>query len=166
MAGVSIMTENKEYEANWENTTTPETNYKKQFIPEDSYNGVTKVVDIVEVPDFKDRAKKIEKLALVIALDAGGKEIELTHFLRPMISKGSTNKLGVVYSNSKLYDLLIDLGLREKFKQEVGQKFTAQKVKEFLTKELSGKTLRVSVKTSKANTPEQYSTIAKVLRFA
>ena len=158
------MTE-KEYEANWEESKIPETNYKKIFIPEDSYNGTLKVADIVEVPDFNDKSKKLEKLALVLDINASGKEVELTHFLQPKISKGSTNRAGKVYSNSKLYDLLIDLGLRDKFKQELGARFSAAKVKAFLEKELSGKVLRVAVKTSKANTPEQYSTISKILRF-
>lgn len=158
------MTE-KEYEASWETNKSLETNYVKVFIPEDSYNGELKVTEIVEVPDFNDKTKKLEKIALVIKLNANEKEVELTHFLQPKISKGSTNRAGKVYSNSKLYDLLIDLGLRDKFKEQVGSKFSATKVSEFLTKELSNKTLRVAVKTSKANTPEQYSTISKILRF-
>ena len=155
--------ETKEYEANWEEKQTTETNYRKIFIPEDSYNAKLKIIDLAELPDFKDKTKKVEKLILIFNIEEKG--VELTHFLRPMISKGSTNKLGQVYSNSKLYDLLIDLGLRDKFKAEVGAKFSAVKVKDFLTKELTGKTVRVSVKTSKANTPEQYSGISKLLRF-
>lgn len=158
------MTE-KEYEANWEENKAPETNYKKVFVPEDSYNGILKTAEVVEVPDFNDKSKKLEKIALVIAIESSGKEIELSHFLQPKISKGSTNRAGKVYSNSKLYDLLIDLNLRDKFKEEIGSKFSATKVNDFLTKELSGKTLRVAVKTSKANSPEQYSTISKILRF-
>lgn len=158
------MTE-KEYEANWEEKPAIETNYKKIFVPEDSYNGILKTSEVVETPDFNDKTKKIEKIAIVIAIEVQGKEIELSHFLQPKISKGSTNRAGKVYSNSKLYDLLIDLGLRDKFKEEVGSKFSATKVNNFLNKELSGKTLRVAVKTSKANSPEQYSTISKILRF-
>jgi hypothetical protein len=158
-----INKEAKEYEANWDDAKIPETNYKKVFIPEDSYNAVNKIIDCVELPDFNDKTKRIEKLAIVFEIKEMG--VELTHFIQPKISKGSTNKAGKIYSNSKLYDLLVDLGLRDKFKQEVGAKFSSEKVKNFLTKELSGKVVRVAVKTSKANTPEQYSTIAKVLRF-
>ena len=153
----------KEYEANWDDAKIPETNYKKVFIPEDSYNAVNKIIEVVELPDFNDKTKRIEKLAIVFEIKEMG--VELTHFIQPKISKGSTNKLGKVYSNSKLYDLLVDLGLRDKFKTELGAKFSAIKVKDFLTKELAGKTVRVAVKTSKANTPDQYSTISKCLRF-
>jgi hypothetical protein len=167
VAGVAIMQEKvieaKEYEAKWDDANIPETNYKKVFIPEDSYNANNKLVEVVELPDFNDKTKRIEKLAIVFEIK--DKEAELTHFLQPKISKGSTNKAGKIYSNSKLYDLLVDLNLSEKFKQEVGSKFSAVKVKDFLTKELAGKIVRVAVKTSKANTPEQYSTISKVLRF-
>jgi len=155
----------KEYEANWESNNIPETNFIKQYIPEDSYNAGKKIIEVVEVPDFNDKTTKIEKLAIVLELDVAGKKVELTHFLQPKISKGSTNKTGKVYSNSKLYDLLCDLGLRDKFKETLGQKFTAVKVAEFLDKELGAKMLRVSVKTSKANTPEQYSVVNKILRF-
>lgn len=153
----------KEYEANWEENKQKESSFKKVFIPEDSYNANLKAIEVVELPDFNDKTKKLEKLALM--LDIKEKEVELTHFLQPKISKGSTNKQGKVYSNSKLYDLLVDLNLKDKFKEEVGQKFSAQKVVDFLNKYLTGKTLRVTVKTSKANTPEQYSSISKILRF-
>lgn len=155
--------EAKEYEANWEENTKSETNFKKVFIPEDSYNANLKAIEVVELPDFNDKTKKLEKLALMF--DIKEKGVELTHFLQPKISKGSTNKQGKVYSNSKLYDLLVDLNLKDKFKEEVGPKFSAAKVVEFLNKYLTGKVLRVSVKTSKANTPEQYSGISKILRF-
>jgi hypothetical protein len=153
----------KEYEANWEENTKTESNFKKVFIPEDSYNANLKAIEVVELPDFNDKTKKLEKLALMF--DIKEKGVELTHFLQPKISKGSTNKQGKVYSNSKLYDLLVDLNLKDKFKEEVGPKFTANKVVDFLNKYLTGKTLRVTVKTSKANTPEQYSGISKILRF-
>jgi len=153
----------KEYEANWEENQKTESSFKKVFIPEDSYNANLKVIEVVELPDFNDKTKKLEKLALMF--DIKEKGVELTHFLQPKISKGSTNKAGKVYSNSKLYDLLVDLNLKDKFKEEVGAKFSANKVVEFLNNYLSGKVLRVSVKTSKANTPEQYSGISKILRF-
>ena len=153
----------KEYEANWEENTKNESSFKKVFIPEDSYNANLKVIEVVELPDFNDKTKKLEKLALMF--DIKEKGVELTHFLQPKISKGSTNKAGKVYSNSKLYDLLVDLNLKDKFKEEVGAKFSANKVVEFLNNYLSGKVLRVLVKTSKANTPEQYSGISKILRF-
>lgn len=153
----------KEYEANWEENKQVESNFKKVFIPEDSYNANLKAIEVVELPDFNDKTKKLEKLALM--LDIKEKGVELTHFLQPKISKGSTNKQGKVYSNSKLYDLLVDLNLKDKFKEEVGSKFTANKVVDFLNKYLTGKVLRVTVKTSKANTPEQYSGISKILRF-
>lgn len=155
--------EAKEYEANWEENKQVESNFKKVFIPEDSYNANLKAIEVVELPDFNDKTKKLEKLALM--LDIKEKGVELTHFLQPKISKGSTNKQGKVYSNSKLYDLLVDLNLKDKFKEEVGSKFTANKVVDFLNKYLTGKVLRVTVKTSKANTPEQYSGISKILRF-
>ena len=153
----------KEYEANWEENQRTETNFKKEFIPEDSYNANLKTIEVVELPDYNDKTKKLEKLALMF--DIKEKNVELTHFLQPKISKGSTNKQGKVYSNSKLYDLLVDLNLKDKFKEEIGPKFSAAKVVEFLNKYLAGKILRVSVKTSKANTPEQYSSISKILRF-
>ena len=153
----------KEYEANWEENQRTETNFKKEFIPEDSYNANLKTIEVVELPDYNDKTKKLEKLALLF--DIKEKKVELTHFLQPKISKGSTNKQGKVYSNSKLYDLLVDLNLKDKFKEEIGPKFSAAKVVEFLNKYLAGKILRVSVKTSKANTPEQYSSISKILRF-
>jgi len=167
LGGDAIMQENKievkEYEANWEENQRTETNFKKEFIPEDSYNANLKTIEVVELPDYNDKTKKLEKLALMF--DIKEKNVELTHFLQPKISKGSTNKQGKVYSNSKLYDLLVDLNLKDKFKEEIGPKFSAAKVVEFLNKYLAGKILRVSVKTSKANTPEQYSSISKILRF-
>jgi hypothetical protein len=103
----------KEYEANWEENQKTESSFKKVFIPEDSYNANLKVIEVVELPDFNDKTKKLEKLALMF--DIKEKGVELTHFLQPKISKGSTNKAGKVYSNSKLYDLLVDLNLKDLF---------------------------------------------------
>jgi hypothetical protein len=162
MAKIEIV--EKEYSAEWDDRKIPETNYKKIFVPEDSYNGLKKTVEVINVPDFNDHSKKIEKIAIVIGFDYEGEEMELTHFLQPKISKGSTGKNGKIYSNSKLYDLLIDTGLRDTFKSELGAKFTANQVAQFLNKHLE-KEIRFTVKTSKANTPEQYSTCAKILRF-
>lgn len=81
--------EAKEYEANWEENKQVESNFKKVFIPEDSYNANLKAIEVVELPDFNDKTKKLEKLALM--LDIKEKGVELTHFLQPKISKGSTN---------------------------------------------------------------------------
>ena len=157
-----MVQEEKEYEANWEGK--PATNFKKTVIPADSYNAVLKTIEVVTENNFKTKEPET-KIKTILALEVNGKEVEFVHKINPKISKGSTGADGKVYSNSKLYDLLIDLNLKDKFQNNVGSKFTIQKVVDFLEKELTGKTLRVSVENKKSNTPDEYSLVKKILRF-
>ena len=153
-----------EFEANWEGSSN-NTNFKKIVIPQDSYNAGLKTIEVIQEPSFKNKEIVETKIKTILELDVNGVKTEFIHKINPKISKGSTGKDGQVYSNSKLFDLLIDLGLKDKFKEEVGSKFTATKICEFLHKNLAGKMLRVSVETKKSNTPEAYSYISKILRF-
>jgi hypothetical protein len=159
-----IITSETEYEANWEGNNN-KTNFKKVVIPQDSYNAKLKTIEVVQEANYKNRELIETKIKTILELDVNGTPTEFVHKIVPKISKGSIGKDGQVYSNSKLYDLLIDLELREKFKTEVGQKFTAQKVCDFLEKNLSNKLLRVSAETKKSNTPDAYSFVSKILRF-
>jgi hypothetical protein len=169
MAGVAIMQE-KEIEtteifADWEGELQ-KTNYEKILIPEDSYNCIIKAVEVIEVPDFNDKTKKVSKIAISLALTEGeAKDKELTHFVSPKIMKANPNAKGKIMSNSKLYDLLCDTGLKEDAKTKLGAKITPETVKAYLEDKMVGKKVRVAVKTSKANTPEAYSTASKILRF-
>jgi hypothetical protein len=138
----------------------PESNFERILIAEDSYNGKIKGIEKVELPNFNDKTKKETKLKVII--DIEGKE--LAHFLAPKIMKASTTSKKK-YSNSKLYDLLVDLKLKDKAKEIKDQLTTIDGLQLFLSQELIEKTVRVQVKTSKANTEEAYSTIGKILRF-
>jgi len=153
-----------EFEANWEGTPS-QTNFKKIVVPADSYNATLKTIEAVKEPKWNNKEIIEEKIKTILEVDVQGKPIEFPHKINPKISKGSTNKEGKIYANSKLYDLLIALNLREQFKTEVGQKFTTKKVSDFLEKNLAGKTLRVSIETNKENTPEAYSFVKKILRI-
>jgi len=153
------------YEANWEGANK-QTNSKKIVIPQDSYNAELKVIEVIQEENYKDKSKPKEtKIKTILGLNVNGAEIEFVHKINPKISKGSIGKDGTIYSNSKLFDLLIDLNLKETFKTEVGAKFSAQQICEFLEKHLSKKVLRVSVETKKSNTPDAYSFVTKILRF-
>ena len=160
-----VENETKEYEANWEGTTN-KTNFQRTVIPQDSYNAVKKMVEIITEPSYNNKEILEEKIKLILALNVDGKEIEFVHKINPKISKGSTNATtGKTYANSKLYDLLVDLNLKDKFKEVVGSKFKAEQVADFIRQEIGDKVLRVSVETKKANTPEAYSRVTKILRF-
>lgn len=150
----------KEVLIDFEGENAPESNFERVLIPEDSYNGKVKQIDKVELPNFNDKTKKEMKLKVVVEVE--GKE--LVHFLAPKIMKASTTSKKK-YSNSKLYDLLVDLKLKDKAKEVKEQLVTIDGLQLFLSQELAGKMVRVAVKTSKANTEEAYSTIGKILRF-
>ena len=154
----------KEYEANWEGKST-QTDFKRTVVPADSYNAKLKVIEAVKEPKWNDKEVIEEKIKTILEVDINGVPTEFPHKINPKISKGSTGKDGKVYANSKLYDLLIALNLRETFKTEVGTKFSTKKVSDFLEKNLTGKTLRVSIETKKENTPEAYSFVKKILRI-
>jgi hypothetical protein len=138
----------------------PESNFERVLIAEDSYNGKIKGIEKIELPNFTDKTKKETKLKVTIIVE----EKELVHFLAPKIMKASTTSKKK-YSNSKLYDLLVDLKLKDKAKEKKEELTTIDGLQLFLSQELVGKTVRVQVKTSKANTDEAYSTIGKILRF-
>ena len=165
MTQETIVEKEVEYEANWDGVQS-NTNFKRIVIPADSYNAKLKVIEVISEPNYMDKSKPNEtKIKTILELDVNGKPTEFVHKINPKISKGSAGKDGKIYSNSKLYDLLIDLGLRETFKTELGAKFTAKQIAGFLEKNLAGKTLRVSVENKKSNTPEEYSLVKKILRF-
>lgn len=160
-----IITSEIEYEANWDGVKQ-NSNFKRIVIPADSYNAKLKLIEVVQEQNYKDKTKPLEtKIKTILELDVNGTPTEFVHKINPKISKGSTATDGKIYSNSKLYDLLIDLGLRENFKAELGSKFTAKQIATFLEKHLTNKTLRVSVENKKSNTPEEYSLVKKILRF-
>lgn len=152
--------EKQEVLIDFEGENAPTTTFERVLIAEDSYNGTIKAIEKAELPNFNDKTKKEVKLKLVIEVE--GKE--LAHFLAPKIMKASTSSKKK-YSNSKLYDLLVDLKLKDKAKELQDQLTTIDGLQMFLAQELTNKKVRVSVKTSKANTEEAYSTIGKILRF-
>lgn len=159
------MTEEKnEVVIDFEGENQLESNFERVLIPEDSYNAKISSVETIELPNYSDKNKKDIKLKItgLIQTEEGAKE--LVHFLTPKIMKAN-NKSKKVYSNSKLYDLLVDLKLKDKAQEQQEEIKTLDGLKLFLSQELVKKMVRVQVKTSKANTDEAYSTISKILRF-
>lgn len=158
---------NTQYTANFDNQKIQETNYVKQLIQEDSYNAILDKIEAVQTPDFNNPNNKIEKLAITLKILGQENETIIPHFIKPIITKGSINsKTKQAYSNSKMFDLLADTKLTEQFKQNFPDgKYTTQHIIAFLSVNLEDKILRVQTKTSKANTPDAYSTISKILRI-
>lgn len=151
--------ENTEYEANWEGNA--QASFEKTIVPEDSYNGIVKDISIIETADFEDKNKKIEKIVISLEItDDSEKGKVLAHFLRPYISKAGAGGKG--YSNSKLYDLLESLNLKEKAKADLGNKYSSQKILDWLLRELLEKKVRFSTSTSK---DKSNSYVKKIIRF-
>ena len=144
----------------------PSTNYEKILVPEDSYNCEVKSIAVIQVPDYDNPSQKVTKLAIECELLEGSqKGKEIAHLLFPKITKASANRGGKVYSNSKLFDLLVDLGLHDEAKERKEELKTIDGLRLFLSANLVGKTVRCAIGTSKRGKPEAYSMIKKVLRF-
>jgi hypothetical protein len=159
--------ETEQVPINWEEQK--KTDFERILMPEDSYN--FKVEKIEKQTNQKYGGKEGEKetqlkISLTVtdqnAGTANGKT--LFHYVTPKISKGNTNKSGKVYSNSKLYDLLSDLGLKEKAKIDEGIK-TIDGLQLFLSTNMAQKIIRANVKTVHPNTDQAYSKVQKILRF-
>jgi hypothetical protein len=91
--------------------------------------------------------------------------IELTYFVVPIIKKGGwKNKKDETASNSKMYDLLINLNLADKVKKLQEEKTikTNEDLLEFLKQELENKEIKVATETQKENTDDEYVKITKI----
>lgn len=159
--------ENEEVVVDFEGATNiPSTNYEKILVPEDSYNCAVKGIEVVHVPDYDKPNQKVTKLAIECELlEGASKGKQIAHLLFPKITKASANRGGKIYSNSKLYDLLVDLGLHDEAKERKEELKTIDGLRLFLAENLVGKTVRCAVGTSKKGKPEAYSMIKKVLRI-
>lgn len=179
------MTEEKKFEVpvDFEGKPPEESQNKfpKTLIPEDTYD--LKVIDIEakEMPTFPDKKKPNQPLTeqkliftLQIIDNSAGKENfekELVHFQRPVICPEvvSGNK---VYSASKLYEMFVNLGIRDKAKEQKEKLKDLNELVGFLKKEMLGQLVRSSVKTitskklDEAGKPIRYSSVVKILRFA
>jgi hypothetical protein len=141
-----------------------EPSFERTLIPEDSYNATIKQIEQIELQNF-DKTRKEKKLKITIEILDQEKPVELVHFVAPKIMKAATNKGGKIYSNSKLFDMLVDLKLKDTAKEKQEELKTIDGLQLFLSTQLVNKKVRVAVKTSKANTEDAYSVVNKILRF-
>lgn len=154
----------------WEGNTGNSTQtFERILVPEENYDMVVKAIELAEVKRFTGEGTQ-QRIKFILSIDDAQypdyKGKELVHFISPMISKGSTNKkTGQVFSNSKLYDTLTDLGMKDKAKAEIGSVLKTdfpRTITEWLGTQLIGKKVRCSTKVSKRNTPEAYSLVDRI----
>lgn len=164
--------ESKEIEIDFEGRAyASSSNFERIVVPEDSYNAKITSIEQKEMQDVGKPAgeKSVKLLFRMLLQDENAKEAnnkEIVHIVAPKILKAPPiSASGKVYSNSKLYDLLIDTELLEIAKERKEELRSIDGLNLFLSQQFANKVVRVKVKTAKKNTPNQYSIVEKILRF-
>jgi len=104
--------------------------------------------------------KETEKAVLYWAVKDGENTYTLSMWMNPKVTKGSGN-----YSNSKLYDMMVRLGILDKFAEHVGDKkeISNEELREFLKANVIGIKAVIEVSNVNQGKEEEYSTVSKVI---
>lgn len=135
----------------------------KPLIPEDSYFGEIESASLVEVPSYNQPEATEKKVVIQIKLEGENADgVILPLYANPIVKKSSGTK---GYSNSKLYDLLVNADLLEKAKEQHDALETYEGLVGFLDSNLKGRRVKALVKTRRKGTDSAYSSIGDILRF-
>ena len=137
--------------------------YSKPLIAEDSYKGVIEAVDLIEVPSYNNPEVKEKKVVVKIKLEGEGSDgVVLPLYANPIVKKSSGTK---GYSNSKLYDLLVNAGLLDDAKKTHEALETFEGLVGYLSAKLVGRKVKALVKNRRKGTDGAYSSVGDILRF-
>ena len=137
--------------------------YSKPLIAEDSYKGTIAGVDLVDVPAYNQPGVVEKKVVVQVKLEGEGSDnVTLPLYANPVIKKSSGTK---GYSNSKLYDLLVNAALLDEAKKSHEALETYEGLVGFLDAKLKGRRVKALVKNRRKGTDSVYSSIGDILRF-
>jgi len=164
-------TEKQEF-IDWDGERQSESKFERVIVPEENFDFVVKAVELIETKMFQGEGKQ-KRIKILLSIDDAAypdlKGKELPHFISPIISKGSVNpKTGQIFSNSKLYDTLVELNIKDAAKVKIGnvtKEMFPQKITDFLVDAILGKKVRASTKISKRNTADAYSAVERIKKI-
>ncbi len=154
---------------NWtgEAPTNSDNSSSRVLIPEGEYKAELLTATLGDFKSFNNPKVKEKKIVLLFKILKSGKldeEVELSMFLNPKIIKGN-NRDGKSYSNSKLYDVLLNCKLLNEARGVEGEISSFEGIRRFLETQLSKGVLRVYVRTTKKDLPDAYSRVGDILEL-
>ena len=137
--------------------------YAKALIAEDSYKGAIEAASLIDVPAYNQPGITEKKVVIQVKLEGEGSDnVTLPLYANPIVKKSSGTK---GYSNSKLYDLLVNAGELEEAKKQHEALETFEGLVGFLDARLKGRRVKALVKNRRKGTDSVYSSIGDILRF-
>lgn len=137
--------------------------FEKFVIPDDSYEFEVTNIELVDSKNYQTGAPE-KKLLFKFQTQYDNKPIQLSFFCNPKIMKA---REGSRYFNSKLYDVMVSIGLMEEFKENKdwhSGRLTFEALKEFLEKNLLGAKVKAITRTVNSGQLTAYSVVDRIVR--